>query len=81
MFKKSLVSPRNRRLASRPLEKFALSGDERNGLVIGGGGIIRPIRGKSGYNLSCYFLESRKEYRKKKYGKATKKISSEVYSD
>lgn len=50
MFKKILVSPRNRRLASRPLEKFALSGDERNGLVIGGGGIIRPIRGKSGYN-------------------------------
>lgn len=50
-------------------------------LFIGGGGIIRPIRGKSGYNLSCYFLESRKEYRKKKYGKATKKISSEVYSD
>lgn len=35
MFKKSLVSPRNRRLASRPLEKFALSGDERNGLVQG----------------------------------------------
>ena len=54
-------------------------------LFIGGGGIIRPIRGKSGYNLSCYFLESRKEYRKeyrkKNYGKATKKISSEVYSD
>ena len=48
-------------------------------LFIGGGGIIRPIRGKCECDLSCYFLESRKEYRGN-YAEATKKISSEVYS-
>ena len=48
-------------------------------LFIGVGRNIRPIRGKCEYNLSCYFLESRKEYREN-YADATKKISFEAYS-